>query len=56
MLSEIVISAKDAKHISQLAENLRQDPRFELYAAQFSVYGGEEEANSQQRKDGRKKV
>ena len=27
-----------------------------LYAAQFSVYGGEEEANSQQRKDGRKKV
>ena len=36
MLSEIVISAKDAKHISQLAENLRQDPRFELYAAQFS--------------------
>lgn len=36
MLSEIVIPAKDAKHISQLAANLRQDPRFELYAAQFS--------------------
>ena len=27
-----------------------------LYAAQFSVYGGEEETNRQQRKDGRKKV
>ncbi len=36
MLSEIVIPSKDAKHISQLTENLRQDPRFELYAAQFS--------------------
>lgn len=36
MLSEIVIPAKEAKHISQLVENLRRDPRFELYAAQFS--------------------
>ncbi len=36
MLLEIVIPAKDAPHISQLVSNLRQDPRFELYAAQFS--------------------
>lgn len=36
MLSEIVINKKDAKDIRQLAEVLRQDPRFELYAMQFS--------------------
>lgn len=37
MVSEIVIAKKDAEHISQLVDNLRHDPRFELYAAQFSV-------------------
>lgn len=36
MLSEIVINKKDAKDIRQLSEVLRQDPRFELYAMQFS--------------------
>lgn len=36
MVSEIVISKKDAKEINQLAETLRNDPRFELYATQFS--------------------
>ena len=36
MLSEIVINKKDAKDIRQLSEVLRQDPRFELYAIQFS--------------------
>lgn len=36
MLSEIVINRKDAKGIEQLVENLRHDPRFELYAMQFS--------------------
>lgn len=36
MLSEIVINRKDAKGIEHLVENLRQDPRFELYAMQFS--------------------
>lgn len=36
MVSEIVIDKKDAKDIHQLVENLRQDPRFELYAMQFS--------------------
>lgn len=36
MISEIVIAKKDAKGIEQLAEMLRQDPRFELYAMQFS--------------------
>lgn len=36
MVSEIVIPQKQAKHISDLVENLRHDPRFELYAAQFS--------------------
>ena len=36
MVSEIVIAAKDAEHIDQLVRNLRHDPRFELYAAQFS--------------------
>lgn len=36
MVSEIVINKKDAKDIKELAELLRQDPRFELYAMQFS--------------------
>ncbi len=36
MLSEIVIPVKEGKHISELVDNLRRDPRFELYAAQFS--------------------
>ena len=36
MLSEIVINKKDAKDIRGLTEVLRQDPRFELYAMQFS--------------------
>lgn len=36
MVSEIVIKKKDAEHIGELVEILRNDPRFELYAAQFS--------------------
>lgn len=36
MVSEIVIKRKDAEHIDELVEILRKDPRFELYAAQFS--------------------
>lgn len=36
LVSEIVISKEKAKGIEQLVENLRQDPRFELYAMQFS--------------------
>lgn len=36
MVSEIVIKKKDADHINELVEILRNDPRFELYAAQFS--------------------
>lgn len=36
MLSEIVINKKEAKDIKELADILRQDPRFELYAMQFS--------------------
>jgi len=36
MVSEIVISKKDGEHIEDLVSNLRQDPRFELYAMQFS--------------------
>ncbi|MBQ8481215.1 MAG: peptidylprolyl isomerase [Alphaproteobacteria bacterium] len=36
MVSEIVINKKDAKDINGLVEVLRQDPRFELYAMQFS--------------------
>ena len=36
MASEIVIAKKDGKHIEVLVQNLRQDPRFELYAMQFS--------------------
>lgn len=36
MVSEIVIDKKDAKDLNQLVENLRNDPRFELYAMQFS--------------------
>lgn len=36
MVLEIVINKKDAKNLDQLVANLRQDPRFELYAMQFS--------------------
>lgn len=36
MVSEIVVNKKDAKDLTPLAEVLRQDPRFELYAMQFS--------------------
>ncbi len=36
MVSEIVINKKDAKDLNDLVEILRQDPRFELYAMQFS--------------------
>lgn len=36
MVSEIVIKKKDAAHIDELVEILHKDPRFELYAAQFS--------------------
>ena len=36
LISEIVISQKKAKNIYDLVENLRNDPRFELYAMQFS--------------------
>lgn len=36
MVSEIVINKSDAKDIKGLVEVLRQDPRFELYAMQFS--------------------
>ena len=36
MVSEIVIKKKDAEHIGELVEILQNDPRFELYAVQFS--------------------
>ena len=36
MISEIVIPRAKAKGIEDLVENLRHDPRFELYAMQFS--------------------
>ena len=36
MVSEIVIKKKDAEHIGELVEILKEDPRFELYAVQFS--------------------
>lgn len=36
MVSEIVIPQKQSAHIQDLVDNLRQDPRFELYAMQFS--------------------
>lgn len=36
MISEIVINRKDAKNIYDLSQTLRRDPRFEMYAAQFS--------------------
>ena len=36
MISEIVISAKNAKDINGLTAVLKEDPRFELYAMQFS--------------------
>lgn len=36
MLSEIVIKRKDGEHINELVDILQKDPRFELYAVQFS--------------------
>ena len=36
MVLELVINKKDAKDIKELVETLRNDPRFELYAMQFS--------------------
>lgn len=36
MVSEIVVNKKDARDLTPLVEVLRQDPRFELYAMQFS--------------------
>lgn len=36
MVSEIVIKKKDGEHINELVEILQEDPRFELYAVQFS--------------------
>lgn len=36
MVSEIFIRKENAKDIQNLVKNLRQDPRFELYAMQFS--------------------
>ena len=36
MVSEIVINKKDGKHIDELVDILQKDPRFELYAVQFS--------------------
>ena len=36
MVSEIVIKKPNAKNLEGLVANLRRDPRFELYAAQFS--------------------
>ncbi len=36
MVSEIVIPRKEGMHIDELVDILQQDPRFELYAAQFS--------------------
>jgi len=37
MVSEIVIAKRKGANIGQLVKNLREDPRFELYAAQFSI-------------------
>ena len=36
MVSEIMIKQKNAKNLQDLVANLRQDPRFDLYAMQFS--------------------
>lgn len=36
MVSEIMIRQKNAKNLQDLVANLRQDPRFDLYAMQFS--------------------
>ena len=36
MVSEILIKNKNAKNLDVLVSNLRQDPRFDLYAMQFS--------------------
>ena len=37
MVMEIVIKEKDAQNLEMLVANLRKDPRFELYASQFSA-------------------
>jgi peptidyl-prolyl cis-trans isomerase SurA len=37
MVSEIILSKDEAKHINELIQNLKRDPRFELYAAEFSI-------------------
>jgi parvulin-like peptidyl-prolyl isomerase len=37
LISEIVIPKSKADHIQDLVENLHNDPRFELYASQFST-------------------
>lgn len=36
MISEIVIPKKNTEHIGELVQALKSDPRFELYAMQFS--------------------
>lgn len=36
MVSEIMIKSKNARNLQDLVANLRQDPRFDLYAMQFS--------------------
>lgn len=36
MVSEIVINKKDSRNVNDLVKTLRNDPRFELYAMQFS--------------------
>lgn len=36
MVSEIMIKQKNARNLQDLVSNLRQDPRFDLYAMQFS--------------------
>ncbi|MBR1648905.1 MAG: peptidylprolyl isomerase [Alphaproteobacteria bacterium] len=36
MVSEIVIDLKEARDVNQLSQTLRRDPRFEMYASQFS--------------------
>lgn len=36
MVSEIVLDKKEGAHLDEMLYNLRRDPRFELFAAQFS--------------------
>lgn len=36
MVSEIYIKKSNARNLNDLVSNLRSDPRFELYAMQFS--------------------